>query len=441
MTLYHSWHMNSWKNYLAEQQPDYEDEVQLRLVLDDIKKLPPLVDFFEIEALKQSIAFAAEGRCFIFQGGDCAERFQDCHEETIASKFHFLREVSVLLSHALHRDVVTVGRIAGQFAKPRSSHYEWVSGEKIPVFRGDNVNSIVATREARTHDPKRLLLGYHNASSTLNYLRILSSRLQDAEGSLRGDRFFWNLRSLSSKHSFVQARAQKLYISHEGLILPFETSLTRWTPHSKKHYNLGAHMLWIGERTRSFEGAHVEYFSGIHNPIGIKVGPDVCIEELLRTLEKINPHHEKGKILLITRLGVNFVGSLLPILIQEIKKHDLNVCWSCDPMHGNTFFTPQGIKTRSFHDIYQELKETLVIHESMNSILGGLHLEMTGENVTECLGGSSHIEMTDLGANYTTYCDPRLNYSQSLELCALIKDFFKKRMSYETGYFHDQVGL
>lgn len=378
------WSLTSWKTYRYHQAVVYSDKTHLNKVIDELKSLPPLVSQGEVEQLKQSILKAGKGEAFILQGGDCAELFSDCRADIIDNKLAILLEMSSILQRSLNKPIVQIGRIAGQYAKPRSFEQEIIDGISLPSYRGDLVNSSVFNLTARTPNPELLLQGYRYAAITLNYIRALVA---------------------GSTHFFA---------SHEALNLDYEQALTR--PYTNQWYNLSTHLPWIGLRTASIDSAHVELLRGVANPIGIKVGPKTSVDTLLQLLNTLNPKGEEGKLLLITRMGANQVSACLPNLIKRVLDSTIPVTWSCDPMHGNTEITKEGLKTRHFNNIMLELEQTLTLHAQLGSHLGGVHLELTGEHVTECLGGMRELTSSDLNQAYHTLVDPRLNYEQSLEL-------------------------
>jgi 3-deoxy-7-phosphoheptulonate synthase len=438
------WTPRSWRAYPAEQQPVYPDPARLEAVLERLAEVPPLVAPGAVERLQQLLADAAQGRRFLLQGGDCAERFADCDARAIANKLKILLQMSVVLTYGLRQPIVRVGRLAGQYAKPRSAGVETVDGVQLPVYRGDLVNGFAATPEARAADPERMLQAYFHAAATLNYVRAL---IEGGFADLHHPEH-WNLGFIreSERHreysgivarildaiSFMEACGSALetalgridfFTSHEALVLSFEEALTRREETSGRYFNVGAHMLWLGDRTRSLDGAHVEYLRGIANPIGVKVGPTCAPEELVRLVRRLNPGNESGRVTLITRLGAERAGALLPPLVRAVQEAGGGpsaVLWSCDPMHGNTIRTVGGVKTRDFDQILRELRETFAVHKALGSRLGGVHFELTGEDVTECLGGARRLGEADLQTNYVTTCDPRLNEEQSLEIAFLI---------------------
>lgn len=351
----------------------------------------------EVDQLRQSLAAASRGERFILQGGDCAERFADCSSQAIARKLKLLTEMARILSQAANKPTVLIGRIAGQYGKPRSADFESSGRTLLPVYRGDNVNSIAADPALRLPDPDRLRIGFHKSALTMNYLRTW------ANGSVQ----------------------RTLYTSHEGLLLPYEDALTTTVPACGRTYNLGAHMLWIGDRTRSLNGAHVEYFRGIANPIGVKIGPTADPAEVLALTKILNPRNEAGRLVLITRLGADRVEDCLPSIIDALQRERRGVVWVCDPMHGNGLVLPNRRKTRHLATILREISTTFAVHRECGSVLAGVHLELTGEEVTECLGGAVGLTPADLELNFQSHCDPRLNYSQSLELAFEIGDLLE----------------
>ena len=407
----------------------------------EIAARPPLVFPGEVDKLRHHIALAAEGRNFVLQGGDCVERFLDCRAETIANKLKILLQMSVILTHAARRPVVRVGRMAGQFAKPRTSDTDVVDGREIPSYKGDLINDYVAKPADREPDPARLLEGYHHAVATLNYIRaMINGGFADLHHP-----YTWNLHAIEQTEQWPEYRqivehildaiafmesfggadpdqlgAVEFFTSHEGLHLGYEQALTRVDEGSGRPYNLGAHMLWIGNRTRAVDGAHVEYFRGIANPIGVKIGSDIEGGEVRRLLDVLDPRAEAGRITLITRLGADRVDELLPPLISEVRATGCPVAWSCDPMHGNTRTASGGRKTRQFDDVLREVRETFRVHAEQESRLAGIHFELTADPVTECTGGAVGLSERDLASNYQSWCDPRLNYAQSMEMAFLV---------------------
>jgi len=441
-----NWLPENWKKKIALQQPVYENESNYNKILKLIKIHPPIICPGEVDNLLKQIAEASEGKRFILQGGDCVERFIDCNEEFITNKIKILLQMSMILTYAARRSVLRIGRIAGQFSKPRSSNIEIVNNQEMFTYKGDSINSFEAETNLRKPDPERLLNSYYFSAITLNYIRaMIAGGFTDLHYP-----YNWNLYSIEKTkqwkkyrdvvenimdavnfmESFGGANTEQIkdiefFTSHEGLHLGYEEALTRKDKRTGRYYNLGAHMIWIGERTRDVNGAHVEYFKGIENPIGIKISNKITESELLELLNILNPRNEKGRITLITRMGAKNVKTILPGLIKSVNKANLNVSWVCDPMHGNTITTRNNIKTRRFNEILDELRSTFEIHKNNNSYLAGMHFELTGEDVTECTGGAIKLNESDLNRNYQTYCDPRLNYSQSMEMSFLIANLLR----------------
>ncbi|KAL8644555.1 MAG: hypothetical protein Q9210_007195 [Variospora velana] len=454
-----AWTPASWTTKPIKQDVVYNDREALSKALAKLERLPPIVTPTEICKLKRSLRDVALGKAFLLQGGDCAELFDYCESNMIESKIKLLLQMSLVLIYGAHKPVVRIARMAGQFAKPRSSPTEQHYGKTIPAFRGDNINGYDPAD--RTPDPSRLVSAYFHSATTLNYIRAsLGSGIADLHSPLDWelghvkdekikikyerivDSIAESLRFMKTVGADSAASSLEtvdLYTSHEGLLLEYEQSLTRRVKspvhdilaHSevdgdgKQWYNTSAHFLWIGDRTRQLDGAHVEYFRGIANPIGIKVGPSMTAAELVSLLDIVNPHKEIGKITLITRYGEDRIASLLAGHIRAVQKSGHIVIWQCDPMHGNTRTTNQGIKTRHFSSILSEVSSALRIHKEEGSVLGGVHLELTGEAVTECVGGSEGLKDEDLNTNYTSYCDPRLNEKQALELAFLVAGFYR----------------
>ncbi len=444
----HKWRIDSWKNFKCLQKPSYIDINRLTQIQNTLNNYPQLVSFNEIDNLKKQLIDAGTGKRFILQGGDCAERFIDVNETIITNKIKILLQMSVILAYGTRKGIIRIGRIAGQFSKPRSSDSESINGINIPVYRGDAVNSIEESAVARENDPERLLSAYYHSAVTLNFIRsIISGGFADLHNPYNWNLFSiektpaWNdykktldkiLDAIDFMESFGGVNSSALgsidyFISHEGLLLDYEQSMTRQIKDTNLSYNAGSHFLWIGERTNFIGSAHIEYFRGIQNPVGIKIGNASNADEISEIIETLNPLNEPGKIVLIHRFGCGKVNEKLPILIQKIKSRKLNVVWMSDPMHGNIIKLGSGIKTRKFEDIQEEITSSFVVHNSFGTILSGIHFELTGEDVTECIGGSVDITSDDLHINYESYCDPRLNYSQSLEMAFLISDILQRK--------------
>jgi 3-deoxy-7-phosphoheptulonate synthase len=441
------WQPDSWQAKEAKQQASYPDAAELQSALVELAALPPLVTSWEILSLKQQIAQAQAGERFLLQGGDCAESFAECNSDVITNRLKVLLQMSLALTHGLQKPVIRVGRFAGQYAKPRSSDVETRAGVTLPSYRGDLVNSVDFTPEARRPDPKRLIQGHAMSSMTMNFVRSLVDggfadlhhpeywnlswvqhsplatefqRLADSLG--RAVNF---METISGRRAGVLKRVD-FYTSHEALHLHYEQAGTRQVPRQSGWFDLTTHFPWIGMRTAALDGAHVEYFRGIRNPIGIKIGPTAGPDQVQRLLEILNPESEAGRIVLIHRMGMSQIESKLPPLIKAVQDTGSPVLWVCDPMHGNTETTSSGIKTRRFRNIMNETETSIQLHHQLGSHLGGVHLELTGENVTECTGGARNLVEADLKRAYKSIVDPRLNYEQALELSMLIVNKFEK---------------
>ena len=434
------WNKSSWKTYQAHQQPDWPDTVKYEKVIDEIATYPPLIFDKEAELLKRYLADAAEGKNFVIQGGDCAETFIDFNSKSIHDKLKILLQMSVIIAHGASSNVIRIGRIAGQFAKPRTSQTENRDSITLPSYRGDAINDIKYTIESRTPDPERIIKAYHQSAATLNLLRaftaggftdlskikewnekfIAKSETKEKYNDIvkkinESVKFFETIGSYNSNQE-IPFKMAEFFTSHEALLLDYETALTHKNNITNKWYGCSAHFLWVGDRTRDLNGSHIEFLRGISNPIGMKISSSIKSDELLEICNKLNPQNEKGKITLISRMGSKKINDYLPDLINSIKSAGLNVLWMCDPMHGNTYKLKSGYKTRDFDTILNEIESFFNIHNSLNTIPGGIHLEFTGEHVTECLGGTDNIIDNDLEEHYETACDPRLNVNQSLEL-------------------------
>ncbi|KTC83619.1 3-deoxy-7-phosphoheptulonate synthase class II [Legionella cincinnatiensis] len=440
------WSPISWLQYSYLQAATYADEKKLNKVVEQLSLLPPLVTSSEIKNLKKEIARAGRGDAFILQGGDCAESFNDCRAEIISNKLKIILQMSLILLHGLRKPIIRVGRIAGQYAKPRSSDYETINGITLPSYRGDLVNSPEFTPEAREPNPKLLLQAYNCSAVTLNYIRSLLDSgfaslnhpqqwdLSFVEHSKQKEEYQTIVKSIGDALDFLDtidgiqsSNLSKVdfYTSHEALHLHYEQALTRKMDDGL-WYNLSTHLPWIGMRTAQIDSAHLEFLRGVENPIGIKIGPGATPEWLEEVLDRANPQREEGRLLLFTRLGARHIEKLLPPLIDAVQKTKIPVTWSCDPMHGNTETTSDGIKTRHFDNILLELKQAWEIHRSMGSYLGGVHFELTGDNVTECIGGARGLAADDLKTAYHSLVDPRLNYEQSIEMAIQLSRQFRK---------------
>ena len=435
------WSPTSWRNRPAAQQPDYPCAREVESVVAEMSRLPPLVTSWEIEALKTQIAEAAAGRRFLLQGGDCAETFEECESGNIASKLKILLQMSLVLVHGTRKRVIRVGRFAGQYAKPRSEDLETRDGITLPSYRGDLINGAGFTEAQRIPDPQRMLRGYERASLTLNFIRSLIDGgfadlhhpeywdLGFVKHSPRAAEYQQIVESIGESLRFMEALAGAtvgeinrvdFFTSHDALHLPYEQAQTRRVPRREGWYNLSTHLPWLGMRTCDLDGAHVEFMRGISNPIAVKIGPGMTATWLRGLLDVLNPLNEPGRLMLIHRLGAGGISETLPALIETVRESGRTVLWCCDPMHGNTERTATGIKTRNFDHIISELEQAFEIHERLGTYLGGVHIELTGENVTECIGGARGLTEADLSRDYKSQVDPRLNYEQALELAMLI---------------------
>lgn len=445
-----NWSTNSWRKLPIKQQPNYNDIEKLRKVDAELRLLPNLVSASETRNLKRDLGLVSQGKAFLLQGGDCAESFAEFSEVNLRNFFRVILQMTVALMYGAGVPVVKVGRIAGQFSKPRSDDMEKIGEASLPSYRGDMVNAMEFDEFARIPDPERLLRVYYQSASTLNFLRSLAHggyaslrqisrwNMDFVASSTQGKRFQILIDHINDCLSFMEACGLQLdsmeqlseanfYTSHEALLLGYEESLTRIDENDGKHYVGSAHMLWIGDRTRSPDEAHVEFLRGVANPIGMKVGPSITKDALLKLCDILNPENEAGRLTLISRMGAEKVEQFLPPLVQSVRDAGKEVVWSCDPMHGNTIKSPSGIKTRKFTDILSEVRSFFAIHKAENTIGGGVHFEMTGQDVTECLGGAQAISELNLADRYHTHCDPRLNASQSLELAFLISEELKNK--------------
>lgn len=435
------WSPTSWQSKPISQQPTYDTPDHLQATLDRLAKLPPLVTSWEVEKLRGHLTLASRGEAFLLQGGDCSERFDDCEPTTIVRQLKVLLQMSLVLVYGSKMRVIRVGRIAGQYAKPRSADTETRDGQTLPSYRGDLVNQVEFNPKARRPDPDMLLRGYERAALTLNFIRALSEGgfadlhhperwdLDFVRRMPRSEKYDRLLNSLGDAIRFLEAiidvsapelERVNFYTSHEALHLLYEQALTRRVPRRDGWYNLSTHMPWIGNRTRSLDGAHVEYMRGIQNPVGVKVGGEFDSDEIVNLIRHLNPENTEGRVTLIHRMGADAIAEQLPELVAAVRRANLRVIWSCDPMHGNTITTDNGWKTRPFDRILEELRASFRIHRECGSHLGGVHLELTGDNVTECIGGSGDITESDLPTAYKSNVDPRLNYEQAMEIAFLI---------------------
>lgn len=435
------WQPDSWRALPATQQPVYDDATELDGALARLSILPPLVTSWEVLTLKQLLAEAQEGKRFLLQGGDCAESFDDCNNEVIANRLKVLLQMSLVLIHGLRLPVVRVGRFAGQYAKPRSADSETRDGVTLPCYRGDLVNAAEFNVSARRADPQRLLQGHALSAMTMNFVRALVDggfadlhhpeywNLSWVEHSPLAEEYRRIVAGIGDAVRFMETLAgepiasfqrAEFYTSHEALLLHYEQALTRQVPRQWGWFDLSAHFPWIGMRTADPDGAHVEFCRGIRNPLAIKVGPSMRDEQLRRLIEILSPDDEPGRLTLIHRMGASQIAANLPRLIEAAKATGRRVLWCCDPMHGNTETLENGTKTRRFANIRSELEQAFDIHAAAGTRLGGVHLELTGEDVTECMGGARDLSESDLARAYKSSVDPRLNYEQSLELAMLV---------------------
>jgi len=438
-----NWAANSWRNFPIKQQPTYLDQDLLRQTEQQLSNFAPLVSFDEIEKLKAELALVSQGKAFLLQGGDCAESFTEFSHQNLKNFFRTIMQMTIALMYGLNKPVVKVGRIAGQYAKPRSDDNETIDGVVLPSYRGDIINGIEFEKNARIADPKKLVESYFYSAASLNYLRSLAL---GGYGNLEkvnkwNEKFAHSLSSKKNAESVIdevnkilnfmracgldskslpQLTTASFFTSHEALLLNYEEAFVHQNKDNQKFYDLSAHMLWIGDRTRNPKEAHVEFMRGISNPIAFKVGPSIAKDDLLQLLEILNPQNEAGRITLISRMGAGKVAQHLPPLVEAVKASGRSVVWSCDPMHGNTIKSSNGYKTRKFDDILSEIKSFFAIHKACGTYAGGVHFEMTGQDVTECLGGNQQISEINLQDRYHTHCDPRLNSSQSVELAFMI---------------------
>ena len=442
-----AWSPESWRAKPIQQQPEYPDAAHLTRVEQTLAGYPPLVFAGEARELRRQFAEATQGRAFLLQGGDCAESFAEFSAAKIRDTFKVLLQMAIVMTFAAGCPVVKVGRMAGQFAKPRSSGSETIDGVTLPAYRGDIVNGIGFDVASRVPDPERLLQAYHQATASLNLLRafaqggfadlhqvhqwnldfIANSALAEKYHQLAGriDETLAFMRAVGMD-SAPQLRETSFFTAHEALLLNYEEAFVRRDSLTGRWYDCSAHMLWIGDRTRQLDGAHVEFMRGIENPIGVKVGPTTSGEDLLRLLDILNPDNDPGRLNLIVRMGADKVEAHFPRLLRKVKEEGRQVLWSSDPMHGNTIKASSGYKTRDFAQILSEVRQFFAVHQAEGTYAGGIHIEMTGQNVTECIGGSRPITEDGLSDRYHTHCDPRMNADQSLELAFMIAETLKQ---------------
>ncbi|KPW02622.1 class II 3-deoxy-7-phosphoheptulonate synthase [Pseudoalteromonas sp. P1-11] len=443
-----SWNPNSWRELPILQQPQYPDQEELKTVESQLKSAPPLVFAEETRSLFKQLEDVCEGRAFLLQGGDCAESFSDFNAANIRDTFKTILQMAVVLTYGGKCPVVKIARMAGQYAKPRSADLETINGVSLPSYRGDIVNSFEFTEEARIPDPQRLMKAYHNSAATLNLLRAFAQggladlhqvnrwnmgfvaanpqkeRFQQLADKIQDALEFMEVCGINSTIA-PSLKETDLYTSHEALLLGYEEALTRRDHLSGDWYDCSAHFVWIGERTRQLDHAHIEFFKGIKNPIGVKVGPGMDPDDLIRLIDAVNPDNIPGRLTLITRMGADVLPEKLPALVRRVQQEGRKVIWSSDPMHGNTEKATSGYKTRSFDNIMREISQFFAVHKAEGSYAGGIHLEMTGQHVTECTGGAYGLSDDDLAQRYKTQCDPRLNADQVLEVGFLVADLLK----------------
>jgi len=444
------WTPDSWRKFPIKQQPTYKDKEQLLKTEAELASYPPLIFAGEARSLKEQLAAVGRGEAFLLQGGDCAESFKSFDADNIKSLFQIMMQMAVVMTFSSGKPVVKIGRVAGQFAKPRSSDTEMIDGVEYPSYRGDIINDIEADLTKREPNPKKLLKAYNQSAATLNLLRAFARggmadlnkvhqwNLDYMKNHSLGEKYEELSAKISESLTFMQAcgidssntpalAQTTLYTSHEALLLNYEQALTRKDSLTDEYYDCSAHMLWIGDRTRALDEAHIEYFKGIQNPIGCKVGPTMGEDELIELIEALNPNNEEGRLNLIVRMGASKIQEFFPKLLARVEAEGKKVVWSCDPMHGNVEKASNGYKTRDFANILSEVQQFFEIHKKQGSIAGGIHLEMTGQDVTECTGSTScEISTEDLTSRYHTQCDPRLNADQSLELAFMIADTLKE---------------
>ena len=438
--------LDAWRDLTAAQQPAWPDRSALDAATAELASYPPLVFAGECDDLKAKLAAAARGEAFLLQGGDCAETFADATADRIRNKIKTMLQMAVVLTYGASMPVIKLGRMAGQYSKPRSKPDETRDGVTLPAYRGDMINGFDFTPESRTPDPQRLLRAYHTSSATLNLIRAFTkggfADLRHVHEWNRGfvatsanARYEMLARDIDRAMRFMAAcggdfdalRTVDFYSSHEALLLDYERPLTRIDSRTGSPYNVSAHFVWIGERTRQLDGAHVDLMSRVRNPIGVKLGPTTTPEDALALVAKLNPENEPGRLTFVSRMGAGKVRTNLAPLVEAVAQSGADVLWVCDPMHGNTFEASSGYKTRRFDDVMDEVKGFFEVHAALGTVPGGLHMELTGDDVTECLGGAEHIDEADLATRYETLCDPRLNHQQSLEIAFLVAEMLGER--------------
>ena len=433
--------LDYWRELPIKQQPEWPDAAAVAAASAELATLPPLVFAGEVDILRERLAKAAQGQAFLLQGGDCAETFAGATAEQIRNRVKTILQMAVVLTYGASMPVVKMGRMAGQFAKPRSNDFETRGDVTLPAYRGDIVNGYDFTPESRAADPRRLVQGYHTAVATLNLIRAFTqggfADLRQVHSWNKGfaanpanHRYEKLANEIDKAIKFMEAagadfdelKRVEFYTSHEGLLMDYERPMTRIDSRNGTPVNTSAHLLWVGERTRDLDGAHIDYFSRVRNPIGVKLGPTTSADDMRRLIDKLDPEREPGRLTFITRMGATKVRDALPPLLEAIKDHEATPLWVTDPMHGNGLTTPNGYKTRRFDDIVDEVKGFFESHRAVGTYPGGIHIELTGDDVTECLGGSEHIDEATLATRYESLCDPRLNHMQSLELSFLVAE-------------------
>jgi len=439
--------LDHWRTLTAAQQPQWPDGAALESAVAELRSFPPLVFAGECDSLKEKVAAAAKGEAFWLQGGDCAETFVAASADSIRNRIKTILQMAAVLQYGSGLPVIKVGRMAGQYAKPRSKDTETRDGVTLPAYRGDAVNDLEFTLAARTPDPSRLVKVYNTSAATLNLVRAFTNGgfadLRQVhswnQGFVRdssaGERYEQMAREIGRALAFLRSagadpaefRTVDLYSSHEALILEYERALTRIDSRTQLPYNVSGHFVWIGERTRQLDGAHVDFMSRIRNPIGVKLGPSSSVDDALALIDKLDPDREPGRLTFITRMGAGKIREALPNLVEKVTASGAQVLWVCDPMHGNTYEAPSGYKTRKFDDVMDEIAGFFEVHKALGTHPGGIHVELTGDDVTECVGGGEHISHDDLATRYESACDPRLNHTQSLEVSFLVAEMLRDR--------------
>ena len=439
--------LDHWRTLTAAQQPQWPDSAALESAVAELRSFPPLVFAGECDSLKEKVAAAAKGEAFWLQGGDCAETFVAASADSIRNRIKTILQMAAVLQYGSGLPVIKVGRMAGQYAKPRSKDTETRDGVTLPAYRGDAVNDLEFTLAARTPDPSRLVKVYNTSAATLNLVRAFTNGgfadLRQVhswnQGFVRdssaGERYEQMAREIGRALAFLRSagadpaefRTVDLYSSHEALILEYERALTRIDSRTQLPYNVSGHFVWIGERTRQLDGAHVDFMSRIRNPIGVKLGPSSSVDDALALIDKLDPDREPGRLTFITRMGAGKIREALPNLVEKVTASGAQVLWVCDPMHGNTYEAPSGYKTRKFDDVMDEIAGFFEVHKALGTHPGGIHVELTGDDVTECVGGGEHISHDDLATRYESACDPRLNHTQSLEVSFLVAEMLRDR--------------